>query len=99
MLIHITINGKRTSTTLDDLLVEFMMVRFGGMAALGLKSCRFQLQKWLQKKVNKAGGSIGEMKPSEWVRATILREIAQPQLVEKLDQRRPGWAGVESLEQ
>lgn len=99
MLIHITVNGKRTSTTLDDLLVEFMMVRFGGFAELGLKTCRFQLQKWLQKKINRAGGSIDGMKPSEWVKATILREIAHPQLVEKLDQRRPGWAGVESRAQ
>lgn len=99
MLIHITVNGKRTSTTLDDLLVEFMMVRFGGMAALGPKSCRFQLQKWLQKKINRAGGSIDGMKPSEWVKATILREIALPPLVEKLDQRRPGWAGIESRRQ
>jgi|SRR5690606_31255547 len=96
MLIHLTINGSRTSTTLDDLLIEFMMVRFGGLYMLSKTTCRPKLQKWLQKKINLAGGGIGGMKPSEWAKATILREIVQPDLVDRLDRIRPSWIGTDS---
>ncbi|TXI29426.1 MAG: hypothetical protein E6Q69_14980 [Aquipseudomonas alcaligenes] len=95
MVIHLTIDGKRTSTTLDDLLLEFMMVRFGGLYMLSKKTCRPRLQKWLQKKINHMGGSISGMKPSEWAKATILREIVNPNLVEQFDKMRPGWSGTD----
>lgn len=83
MRLHLMLNGKRTTISVDEQLFEYLKDRVckgnSFIRAIGAKD---EARKWIQKTVDRAGDAMPSKNVSQWVQARIVDAIVDPALLE-----------------
>jgi hypothetical protein len=81
MRLHLMVHGKKTTISVSEALIAYMLARLGGIGAeIGGRAGRDTVRKWIQKTVKREQLVIPEKNVSQWVQARILGEIVDPVL-------------------
>jgi hypothetical protein len=83
MRYHITRGGRETTVSIDNILAEMLALKLGRRPDEedAHQAVRLRLQDWLDKSIDP-----DRIRPSQWLQARIVEEIASWELREKRDE-------------